>query len=87
MATKIPGRAKGKRDSDSRTESRTAEKRYGEPSGNDFGMRKSERKPSGGRAIRKTLAGTRWHEMAKVKSELKAMLPALSASEVTRFCR
>ncbi|XP_032665478.1 uncharacterized protein LOC116841535 [Odontomachus brunneus] len=33
-------------------------------------------------AIIKTLAGARWHEMGKVKDELKAMLPILKPSEV-----
>lgn len=36
-------------------------------------------------AIIKTLAGARWHEMGKVKDELKAMLPTLTPSEVIRL--
>ncbi|EZA59841.1 Tetratricopeptide repeat protein [Ooceraea biroi] len=50
----------------------------------DFKIRGSERDLAGSKAI-KTLAGARWHEMGKVKEELKAMLPTLKPSEVKRF--
>lgn len=36
-------------------------------------------------AIIKTLASVRWHEMGKVKDELKAMLPILRPSELIRL--
>lgn len=44
----------------------------------------SERDPPGCAKI-KTLANARWHEMEKVKNELKAMLPILKPTEVERL--
>lgn len=49
-----------------------------------FPIKNSEQDPIE-RLIIKTLAGTRWNEMKKVKNELKAMLPILKPSEVKRF--